>query len=226
MNKIPRVEAKVSVKTQVTAKQGEECCSPELPPVSYTELKGGVEGSAEVNINLWGIPDINYSVKLWPVLIIAEFKCKLFAGPTGKANLDAIGKFYGKLLDKDIRPDCKACLYLNYKLEYFLRIGVKAGGDISIYHWSPFGGGKAGFDVTGGPDEKIEASAEASVSLGGTANGTWAGIGDCKKPPPGLHGVIKIGKAKANLKFNITLGPISISPNFECDLFDGWDLSF
>ena len=76
-NKIPRVEAKITVKPQLTVKRGEECCSPDKPPVTYTELKGGVEGGMEININLWGIPDINYSLKLWPVLVVAEFKCKI-----------------------------------------------------------------------------------------------------------------------------------------------------
>lgn len=107
-----------------------------------------------------------------------------------------------------------------------MRIGVKAGGAIKIYHWSPLSKGKAGFDVTGEPDEQLEVSAEASAGIGNGFNGTWAGIGECKKPAPGLHGTYTIGKAKANLKFNVKLGPISFDPNFEVALFDGWDLKF
>jgi len=225
-NNIPRVEAKINCKPQLTVKRGEECCAKDKPPVTYTELKGGVEGSFEININLWGIPDINYSLKLWPVLLVAEFKCKLFVGPTGKINIDGVGKFYGEL-DNPVsyQPQCSSCWYLNLKAEGFTRLGVKVGGDIKIFHWSPFGEGKAGFDVNGEPDEKIEASAEASVSLGATLNGTYRSSKGCEKPAEGLHGTLNIGKAKANLKFNLKLGPISFDPNFEVNLFDGIEIS-
>ena len=225
-NKIPRVELKIFVKPELTVKQGEECCSKDKPPVTYTELKGGVEGGYELNINLWGIPDINYSLKVWPVLFIAEFKLKVYAGPTGKIALEGVGKAYGDLLGKDPRPDCKGCIFFNIKAEGFLRIGIKAGGGIKIYHWSPLGKGKAGFDILEKPDEEIEISAEASASIGNTFNGTWAGIGDCTQPEKGLHGVFKIGKAKANLKFNVKLGPLSFDPNFEINLFDGKEFKF
>lgn len=219
-NNIPRVEAKINVKPQLTVKQGEECCSKDKPPVSYTELKGGVEGSFEVNINLWGIPDINYSIKIWPVLIIAEFQCKLFAGPTGKINFDGVGKFYGELGSPDPSQQCRACAYLNLKAEGFLRVGVKAGGKINIFHWGP----RKGFDVTGEPDEQVEASAEASAGIGNSFNGTYVIAGECPKPPPGLHGTFSIGRAKANLKFNLKLGPLSFDPSFEVNLFDGFNI--
>jgi hypothetical protein len=147
-NKIPRVEAKINIKPQLTVKQGEECCSEDKPPVQYTELKGGVEGSMEVKITLWGIPDINYSLKLWPVLLIAEFKCKLTVGPQVKFNVDGVGKFYGELLNpSDPGPECKSCWYLNLKAEGFIKLGVEAGGSINIYHWSPFGEGEAGLNL-------------------------------------------------------------------------------
>jgi hypothetical protein len=222
-NKIPRVEAKISIKPLIAVKQGEECCAKYGPPISYTELKGSIEGSMEVNINLWGVPDLNYSVNLWPVLVIAEFKCKLFAGPTGKINLDGVGKFYGSLGDPN-PTDCKACLYLNIKGEANLRVGVKAGGSVKVFHWSPLAEG-AGYDVTGEPDGEVEVSAEASASIGSAFNGTWAGIGDCKKPEPGVHGTLTIGKAKVNLKITVKLGPLSIDPSYEIPLFDGWSVS-
>jgi|GEM_PF-3447448 hypothetical protein len=222
-NKIPRVEAKITLKPLIAVKQGEECCAEYGPPTSYTELKGSIEGAMEVNITLWGIPDLNYSVNLWPVLVVAEFKCKLFAGPTGKINLDGIGKFYGSLGNPD-PTECKACLYLNIKGEANLRVGVKAGGSVKFFHWSPLEKG-AGYDVTGKADEEIEVSAEASASIGSSFNGTWAGIGDCKKPPPGVHGTLSIGKAKVNLKVTVKLGPLSFDPSYEIPLFDGWDVS-
>lgn len=226
-NKIPRVDAKLQAKAQLTVKQGEECCIEDSPPVQYTELKGGVEGSADIKITLWGIPDINYSLKLWPVLIIAEFKCKITAGPTFKFNVDGVGKFYGELLNPvDPGPDCKSCWYLNLKEEGFIKLGVEAGGSINIYHWSPFGEGEAGFNINEAPDEKVEAKAEASASIGVTFNGTYRSVKGCKKPPEGPHGTFTFGKAKANLKFNVTLGPISFDPNFEFNLFDGWDVTF
>ncbi|HYM94416.1 MAG TPA: hypothetical protein VET23_09780 [Chitinophagaceae bacterium] len=226
-NKIPRVDAKLQAKAQLTVKQGEECCLEDSPPVQYTELKGGVEGSADIKITLWGIPDINYSLKLWPVLLIAEFKCKVTVGPTFKFNVDGVGKFYGELLNPiDPGPDCKSCWYLNLKEEGFIKLGVEAGGSINIYHWSPFGEGEAGFNINEAPDEKVEAKAEASASIGVTFNGTYRSVKGCKKPPEGTHGTFTFGKAKANLKFNITLGPISFDPSFEVNLFDGWDVTF
>jgi hypothetical protein len=224
-NKIPRVEAKISFKPQVTVKQGEECCSKDQPPASYTEIKGGWEGSFEININLWGIPDLNYSLKLWPILIIAEFKCKLFAGPTGKISAERIGKSYGDLLGGTPRPDCKSCVYNNLKAEGFLRVGVKAGGGVKLFHWTPLSKGKAGFDLKE-PDEEIKLSAEASVSIGNGFNGTYTSDKDCVKPAQGLHGVFFLGKGKANLKFSAKLGPLSFDPNFEIKLFDGTEITF
>ena len=224
-NKIPRVEAKVNIKSEVTVKRGEECCSNDKPPATYTEIKGGVEGGYEININLWGLPDLNYSLKIWPVLLIAQFQCKLFTGPTGKISLEPVGKFYGELFGEK-RPDCKACFFWNLKAEGFLRIGVKAGGKVNLYHWSPLGKGVAGFDVTGEPDETFELSAEASASLGNTFSGTYTSDEGCAKPAPGLHGVFKIGKAKANLKFALKVGPLSFEPSFEVGLFDGFEMKF
>jgi len=223
-NKIPRVEAKISIKPMVTVKQGEECCSIDKPPVSYTEIKGGWEGSFEININLWGIPDINYSLKLWPCLLIAEFKCKLYAGPTGKISAERVGKSYGSLLgNEEPRPDCKSCVYFNLKAEGYLRIGVKAGGAVKLYHWTP---SIPGFDVTGDADEEIEVSADANASIGNGFNGTYTEDKDCVKPPLGLHGVFFLGKAKANLKFTIKLGPISFDPSYEISLCDGTEIPF
>ena len=224
-NKIPRVEAKVNIRSEVTVKRGEECCSNDKPPATFTEIKGGVEGGYEVNVNLWGLPDLNYSLKIWPILFIAQFQCKLFTGPTGKISLEPVGKFYGDLFGEK-RPDCKACFFWNLKGEGFVRIGVKAGGKVNLYHWSPLGNGVAGFDVTGEPDETFELSAEASASLGQTFSGTYASDAECVNPPQGLHGVFKLGRAKANLKFSLKLGPLSFEPNFEVNLFDGFELKF
>jgi hypothetical protein len=225
-NGIPRVEAKVALNSQATVKQGEECCSPDKPPASYTEIRGGYEGSFEINFNLWGIPDMNYSLKLWPVLLIAEFKCKLFAGPTGKLSAERVGRMYGSLLGGERRPDCRSCTYDNLKAEGAVRVGIKAGGSLKLFHWSPFGGGKAGFDVTGPPDEQIELSAEASVSISTGFNGTYSNDPNCVKPPQGLHGTFFFGKGKANLKFNVKLGPISFDPSYEYVLFDGYEYKF
>jgi len=225
-NKIPRVEAKVALNAQVTVKQGEECCSPDKPPASYTEIKGGYEVSFEINFNLWGIPDINYSLKLWPVLLIAEFKCKLFAGPTGKLSAERVGRNYGTLLTGEKRPDCPSCVYDNLKAEGSVRLGVKAGGSLKLFHWSPFGEGKAGFNVTGPPDEQLELSAEAAASVSTGFNGTYTKDVNCKKPEQGLHGTFNFGKGKINLKFNVKLGPISFDPSYEFLLWEGLDYKF
>ena len=224
-NKIPRVEAKVYVRPEVNIRRGEECCSYDKPPATWTEIRGGVEGGFEVNINLWGLPDLNYSLKLWPVLLIAQFQCKLFWGPTGKISLEPVGKFYGELLGEK-RPDCQACFYWNLKAEGFVRVGVKAGGKVSLYHWSPLAKGGAGFDVTGEPDETLEVSGEASASLGETFSGTYVNDPGCQNPEQGLHGIFKLGKAKANLKFTVKLGPLSCDPSFELNIFDGFQFPF
>lgn len=205
-NKIPRVEAKIDVKPELNVKRGEECCSKDKPPVVYTELKGGVTGSCEVNINLWGLPDIKFEQSFWGVKLSADFKLKLFTGPTGKITLDGGGKFYGELGDVS-RPDCKACYFLNIKAEGALRIGVVAGGKMQVQ----FGDNE--------PDE-IGVSAEATASLVTSFTGTW-GSKECVKPEPGVHGILKIGDGKANLKFNLDLGPLSFKPNYEVNLFDG-----
>ena len=224
-NKIPRIEAKVFIRPEVAVRQGEECCSKNKPPATWTEIKGGVEGGFEVNYNCLGIPDLNYSIKLWPVLIIAEFKCKIFIGPTGKIALEPVGKFYGDLFGEK-RPDCKACFYWNIKGECFIRAGVKAGGKVNVYHWHPFGKGEAGFDVTGEPDESLEVTGEASAGIGVTLTGTYAPGEDCQKPEPGLHGVYNLGKGKANLKITIKLGPLSFDPSYEIKLCDGAEYVF
>jgi len=224
-NKIPRVEAKVYVRPEVNIRRGEECCSYDKPPATWTEIRGGVEGGFEVNINLWGLPDLNYSLKLWPVLLIAQFQCKLFAGPTGKISLEPVGKYYGELLGEK-RPDCQSCFYWNLKGEGFLRIGVKAGGKVSLYHWTPFAKNGPGFDVTGEPDETLEVSGEASASIGETLSGTYANDPGCRNPEQGIHGIFKLGKAKANLKFTVKLGPLSCDPSFELNIFDGFQFPF
>ncbi|MFL5740679.1 MAG: outer membrane beta-barrel protein [Flavisolibacter sp.] len=224
-NKIPRVEAKITLNPQLSVKQGEECCSKTSSPVSYTELKAGVEAGLDVRINLWGIPDLDYSVDLWATKVSADFKLKIFFGPNLKINFDVIGKAYGELFNPTSVGECKSCVYVNYKEEGFLTLGITAGGKVSITFW-PYYETKSGFKVKKEPDESIEASAEASVSLGCTLNGTWAGLGECSSPPPGLHGALTLGKAKANLKFKLELGPISFSPNFEVNLFDGWKVGF
>jgi hypothetical protein len=111
-------------------------------------------------------------------------------------------------------------------LDAFARIGAKLGGSIKVWHWSPLSKGKAGFDVTGPPDETVEASAEASASLGMTFTGTYGVFDDCKKPPPGTHGDLKLGKAKLNFKLNVKLGPLSFDPSYEVPLMDGIAFSF
>ena len=110
-------------------------------------------------------------------------------------------------------------------MEAFLKMGAIAKGAIGIYHWSPLGKGKAGFDLEGKPDEEVEISAEASASAGASFDGTYASD-DCTKPKPGLHGEVKLGKLKTNLKVKVKLGPISFEPNIELALYDGFKLDF
>lgn len=222
-NKIPRVEAKVALNSMVTVKQGEECCSQDKPPAIYTELRGGYEGSFEININLWGIPDMNYSLKTWPLLLIAEFKCKLFAGPTGKLSAERVGRTYAGFLGGDRRIDCRTCTYDNLKAEGAVRVGVKAGGSVKVFHWNPF---NAGFDVTGPPDGQVELSAESTFSIGTGFNGTYANDPNCVRPQQGLHGTFFFGKGKANLKFVVKLGPFNWEPSWEWSVFDGYEYKF
>jgi len=222
-NSIPRVEAKIFMRPEVNIRRGEECCSPDKTPVAWTEFRGGVEGGGEININLWGIPDIKYSVTLWPVMLAVDFQCKLFAGPTAKFSLEPVGRFYGELFGEK-RPDCKACFYWNVKGEGFIRIGVKAGGKLNLYHWSPFNDGD-GFDLKE-PDETLEVSAEASASIGHTLSATYVADPGCTSPQQGFHGAYKFGKAKANLKFNVKLGPLSFDPSWEINIFDGFQFPF
>lgn len=214
--KIPNVELKIALKPQLTVKRSQQCCSKDKPPVAYTELKGGVEGSMELNLKLWGIPDLKYEITIWPYRIAADFKCKLYWGSTGKINIDGVGGFFGELGDHS-RPDCKACWYLNIKGESTLRLGIVAGGGIYFYRW-PYKNKKEA-------DEKIEAKAEATVSSGYSVDGTY-GSEDCAKLRPGFHGTVNLGKSKADLKFNVKLGPLSFNPKFEVQLLDGYDFKF
>ncbi|MFI5185771.1 MAG: hypothetical protein ACHQF0_03555 [Chitinophagales bacterium] len=222
INKIPDVELKISLRPDLIVRQGKECCSKDKPPATYTELKGGIEGGFEFYLTK-GIPDVNVSLKLWPVLLIAELHAKLYVGPTGKINVEGVGKAYGDLLGKEPRPDCKGCLYLKIKAEGNLKVGGKIGASIKIYHWTPW---KRGFDVTNDPDEEAEVSADVSFSVGHSFTGTWAGIGECEKPKAGLHGVYNIGKVKINPRFKVKLGPLQFDFTYEYPVFDGWDFTF
>jgi hypothetical protein len=216
--KIPRVkEAKALVSPQLTVKRGEECCAMDQPPVTYTELKGGVDGTATLTFNAWGIPDIKEEIELWAVKLKLDIECGIYVGATGKVSLVGVGKFFGELGQTD-RPDCKACYYLNFKLEAFLKAGGIIKGAIGIYHWTPFGKGKGGYDAE--PDEEVEVSADVSASFGATTEGTYASE-DCSKPKPGLHGELVLGKAKANVKVKVKLGPLSFEPSLEVPICDG-----
>jgi hypothetical protein len=232
LNTIPRVEVKLNIKAEATVKQGEECCSKDLPPAPYTEIKGGVEGNIEINFTLWGIPDIHYSLKLWPLLFITDFQCKIVAGGTGKISLEPVGKFYGSLFGER-RPDCHACMYWNLRTEVAARIGAKLGGGIYLFHYKPFGGGVAGFDIPTGnekltdkADEAIEVYAEAFASLGTGFNGTYTSNPDCTRPQQGIHGTFFYGKAKIDVRISVKLGPLSFDPKYEFNLFDGLTTSF
>lgn len=219
-NKVPKLEIKLSVKPNLTVKKGEECCTKDKPPVQYTELKGGVEVQCEILFNLFGLPDVNESIKLWPFLLIIKLQNKVYAGPYGKGDIEGVGRFYGELGDKQSYPECKSCFYLNFKYEGGVKLGIKLGGKIALYHWSPLSKGKAGFDVTGEPDEEIKAEADAGVTFGVEIRGTYAND-ICVKPKPGLHGKVAIGSAKAALKFSLKLGPLSFNPKYEIPLMDG-----
>jgi hypothetical protein len=223
LKKIPRVkDAKATVSPQITVKRGEECCAIDQPPVTYTELKGGVEGTAALTFNAWGIPDIKEEVELWAVKLKLDIECGIYVGATGKVNLLGVGKFFGELGQND-RPDCKACYYLDFKLEAFLKAGGIIKGAIGIYHWTPFGKGTGGYEAE--PDEEVEVSADVSASFGATVDGTYASE-DCSKPKPGLHGELVLGKAKANVKVKVKLGPISFEPSLEFLICDGIKFNF
>ena len=222
LNKVPRVEAKFSVKATATAKSGEECCVKTEPPVGYLEVKAGLEASAEINITVVGIPDIKYSVRLWPALLVMKIQAKITVGPTGKMNVEAIGRLYGALEHPINNENCPSCIYLSVKDECFIKVAVKAGAEAEVFMWAPENAGYDFEDVgEDGKPYKIGISAEASVSIGGGFNGTWAGYGDCKKPPPGFHGKFFLGKTKANLKFALNLGIVSFEPSVEIPIYDG-----
>ena len=222
LNKVPRVEAKIRVKATATAKSGEECCVKTEPPVGYLELKAGLEAQAEINITVVGIPDIKYSVRIWPALLIVKIQAKIFAGPSGKLNVEAVGRLYGALEHPLNNENCPSCIYLNVKDECYIRVGIKAGVEAEVFMWAPE---DAGYDFSdtdeGGKPYKIGVSAEASVGVGGGFSGTWAGYGDCKKPKPGFHGKFFLGKTKANLKFSLNLGIVSFEPSVEIPIYDG-----
>lgn len=221
VNKTPRVELKCSVKPNLTVKKGEECCDKNKPPVKYTELKGGVEVGAELRITLFGLPDVNEKVKLWPYLLKLEMRNKIYCGPYGKANIEGVGKFYGELGDNTPHPGCATCFYSNFKYEGGVKLGIILGGSVKLYRWSF----KKGFDDSGEPEGEIKAEAEAAVSLGVEINATY-GTQECSDPQPGLHGKITIGKAKALLRLEIKLGPLSFTPKYEYQLFDGFSFGW
>ena len=222
LNKVPRVEAKIRVKATATAKSGEECCVKTEPPVNYLEVKAGLEASAEINITVVGIPDIKYSVHLWPALLIMKVQAKITVGPSGKINAEAIGRLYGALEHPLNNENCPGCIYLSVKDECFIKVMIKAGAEAEVFMWAPE---EAGYDFEDvgedGKPYKVGISAEASVSIGGGFNGTWAGYGQCKKPKPGFHGKFFLGKTKANLKFALNLGIVSFEPSVEIPIYDG-----
>jgi hypothetical protein len=234
LNRIPRVEVKIRAGYEVNVKQGEACCSPDLPPASYTEFRGGLEGGIEINFTLWGIPDIHYSVNLWPFLLITDFQCKAIAGGIGKISLEPVGRFYGELFGPG-RPDCQGCWYINLKSEVAVRAGVKLGGGIYLFRYTYLGRGKGmGYDIPTGANEKlkdkadeaIEVYAEAFASVGTGVNGTYGFDPNCATPPQGVHGTFFYGKAKVEARVSVKLGPLSFDPKWEFNLFDGFTHTF
>ena len=222
LNKVPRIEAKFRIKATATAKSGEECCIKTEPPVHYLELKAGLEATSSIRITVVGIPDIKFTVRLWPALLIAKVQAKIFVDPNGKANVEAIGRIYGALENPVNNDNCPSCIYMGVKNEYFLSVGIKAAAEAEVFMWAP---DKAGYDFEDvGEDDKpikVGISAEATVGIGGGFTGTWAGYGSCKKPKPGLHGKFFLGKTKANLKFSLNLGIVSFEPSVEIPIYDG-----
>jgi hypothetical protein len=225
LKKIPKVkDPKVVVSPILTVKRGEACCSDDKLPVTYTELKGGVEGTVDLELNLWGMPDIDYEVDLWTVLLKIDVECKIYGKINGKINFTAVGKFFGALGQTD-RPDCKACYYLDFKTEIFGGLGAKMKGAVDAYFWSPLSRSEGGYDRRGKPDEEVEVSADASTTIGCTNDGTYASS-DCEKPTPGLHGQLVLGKAKFNFKIKVELGPLSFHPSLEIPLLDGIKIDY
>ena len=222
LNKVPRVEAKIRLKATATAKSGEECCVKTEPPVGYLELKAGLEASAEINITVVGIPDIKYAVRLWPALLVMKIQAKVTAGTEGKMNVEAIGRLYGALENPVNNENCPGCIYLSVKDECFITVKVKAGAEAEVFMWAPENAGYDFEDIgDDGKPYKVGISAQASVSIGGSLTGTWAGYGQCKIPKPGFHGKLFLGKTKANLKFALNLGIVSFEPSVEIPIYDG-----
>jgi hypothetical protein len=235
LNKPVGIETVVNISPSISVTKGEECCSKDKPPVEYTELKAGAngskstQGSVEINLTLWGLPDLDFEQKLWPYLIKGEFKLKVFAGPKVSIGLQGIGRFYGSLGligERVNRPDCKSCFYFNVDLGASIQFGLALGGSVAFYRWKPFNSPRPSYDVNGEPDGLIQAKASAVLSLGVYLNGTYGFNAECKPPPPGLHGKLTLGKLKADFALNIDLGPLSFATTYTVPLLDGFDFTF
>jgi hypothetical protein len=235
LNKPVGIETVVNISPSISVTKGEECCSKDKPPVEYTELKAGAngskstQGSVEINLTLWGLPDLDFEQKLWPYLIKGEFKLKVFAGPKVSIGLQGVGRFYGSLGligERVNRPDCKSCFYFNVDLGASIQFGLALGGSVAFYRWKPFNSPRPSYDVNGEPDGLIQAKASAVLSLGVYLNGTYGFNAECNPPLPGLHGKLTLGKLKADFALNIDLGPLSFATTYTVPLLDGFDFTF
>lgn len=215
------VELKIAIDPTLSVKQGEECCSENKPPVVYTEWKGAVEGSGEINFRLLGIPDLKTSFDLWVFKVEAKLVAKIFIGGQGKISVGAVGKFYNGYTGSAYNPDCpQPCRYLTLRWESYLRAGAKVQAKFSINEpESVIEDGKLVNDVV-----KAEASAEVTASVGFDLKGTYGLDNNCVKPGPGFHGSIFLGKLKGNAKFKVQLGPIKFDFNYESIWFDGFEI--
>ena len=219
------LELKLNVNPTMSVKQGQECCNPNKPPVTYSEFKGGVEGSIELNYRLAGIPDMSTEFDFWVFKIKAELQAKIFIGTTGKLFVGAVGKFYGGLTGSDYHPECtQNCKYLTLKFETAARAGLKVLGKFAITEpWVEYD--KSRFRQV---DElvKAEVSAEVAANFGVELKGTY-GLDDyCTKPEPGFHGSLFIGKFKGVAKFKVQLGPIKFDYNYERVWWEGIEVKY
>ncbi|MFW1406237.1 hypothetical protein ACEV85_23600, partial [Vibrio parahaemolyticus] len=94
---------KVSLSTGLKIIQGEECCSADKDPVSYTETSGEAKGGVGLSIPLWGIPPSGDSYKYGPFLLIYELKFGIYGNGNLNMELKQKGKEYAS------SEFCKSC---------------------------------------------------------------------------------------------------------------------